>query len=188
MEIPIENIQSGDAVLVIDVQKDFCPGGALAIEDGDAVVSILNQWIETAFLKGVPIYLSRDWHPIKHPSFKVNGGPWPPHCIQDTDGARFHGDLKRPENADVVTKGTRYDIDQYSVFDRTGLKSRLELDGVKRIWVGGLTQDVCVLYSVLDAVKEGFKVYVIAAGTRPVDPEHGRKAIEKMKNAGAIII
>ena len=138
---PYENIEKGDAVLVIDVQKDFCPGGALAVKDGDAVVRLLNQWIEAAFLKGSPVYLSRDWHPVKHPSFKDCGGPWPPHCIQDTDGARFHPDLKRPENTVVVTKGVRFDIDQYSVFDQTGLGSRLKQDRVRTLWVGGLAQD-----------------------------------------------
>ena len=91
------------------------------------------------------MYLSRDWHPIKHPSFKDCGGPWPPHCIQDTDGARFHPDLKRPENTVVVTKGVRFDIDQYSVFDQTGLGDRLKQDRIRTLWVGGLAQDVCVL-------------------------------------------
>lgn len=185
---PFEKIEKEDAVLVIDVQKDFCPGGALAVKDGDAVVPLLNQWIEAAFLKGSPVYLSRDWHPLKHPSFKDYGGPWPPHCIQDTDGARFHPDLKRPENTVVVTKGVRFDLDQYSVFDQTGLSGRLKQDRIRTLWVGGLTQDVCVLHSVMDALKEGFTVNVIAEATRPVSEEDGRKAIEKMKTAGALIV
>ncbi|MFZ0243508.1 MAG: nicotinamidase [Desulfobacterales bacterium] len=185
---PYEIIAQQDAVLVIDVQKDFCPGGALAIEYGDAVVPLLNRWIDAAFVKGVPVYLSRDWHPLNHLSFKNAGGLWPPHCIQDTDGARFHPDLKRPENAVVVTKGVRFDIDQYSVFDRTGLGDRLRQDGVRRLWVGGLAQDVCVLHSVLDALKEGFAVRVIKAATRPVSAEDGRRALDKMKAAGAVII
>lgn len=185
---PFETIAHNDAVLAIDVQKDFCPGGALAIKDGDDIVPLLNRWIDAAFLKGVPVYLSRDWHPINHPSFKDAGGPWPPHCIQDTDGARFHPDLKRPENSIVVTKGVRFDIDQYSVFDRTGLADRLKQDGIRRLWVGGLAQDVCVLHSVLDALKEGFAVKVIGAATRPVSAEDGRKALDKMRNAGAAIV
>jgi nicotinamidase/pyrazinamidase len=188
MEIPIENVEIGDAVLAIDVQKDFCAGGTLGVNGSDAVVPVLNQWIETAFLKEAPVYLSRDWHPIKHPSFKENGGPWPPHCIQDTDGARFHPDLKRPENADVVTKGTRFDINQYSAFDRTGLRDRLVRDGIRRVWIGGIALDVCVFHTVMDAIKNGFDVHVISAGTRPVDPEEGRKAIKEMKNAGATIV
>ncbi|MFZ0134061.1 MAG: isochorismatase family protein [Desulfobacterales bacterium] len=185
---PYETIAQDDAVLVIDVQKDFCPGGALAIKDGDDVVPLLNLWIDAAFLKNVPVYLSRDWHPLNHLSFKNAGGPWPPHCIQDTDGARFHPDLKRPENTVVVTKGVRFDIDQYSVFDRTGLGKRLKQDGVRRLWVGGLAQDVCVLHSVLDALKEGFEVKVIGAATRPVSEEDGRKALDQMRGAGAAIV
>jgi nicotinamidase/pyrazinamidase len=185
---PIENIGREDAVLVIDLQKDFCPGGALAIKDGDAILPVMNQWIEAAFLRGLPVYLSRDWHPLKHPSFTDFGGPWPPHCVQDTDGARFHADLKRPDNADVVTKGVRFDVDQYSVFDRTGLGGRLRQDRVRTLWIGGLAQDVCVLHSVLDALEEGFAVKLIVAATRPVSQEDGRKALEKMASAGAEIV
>ena len=181
-------IEKEDAVLVIDVQKDFCPGGSLAIDDGDAVVPVMNQWIDAAFLKGVPVYLSRDWHPINHPSFKEQGGDWPPHCIQDTDGAGFHADLRRPENAVVVTKGVRFDLDQYSAFDRTGLGGRLRQDGVRRLWIGGLALDVCVLHSVLDALNEGFQVSVVEAATRPVRFEDGLKAVSKMKRAGAAVI
>lgn len=187
MVIPIEKIQADDAVLAVDVQKDFCPGGALAIDDGDAIVPVLNQWIEVAFLKGLPVYVSRDWHPVSHPSFKGSGGEWPPHCIQDTDGARFHPRLKLPENAVVVTKGVRFDTDQYSVFDRTGLTVRLKKDGVRRLWAGGLALDVCVLHSVLDALKAGFRVNVIGEATRAVDASAGRKAIERMKSGGARI-
>jgi hypothetical protein len=88
MKNPFEIIEKGDGILVVDVQKDFCPGGALAVSSGDRVVPVLNTWIEAAFLKDIPVYLSRDWHPQNHLSFKPYGGQWPPHCIQDTDGAR----------------------------------------------------------------------------------------------------
>ena len=182
-------IEKGDALLVVDVQKDFCPGGPLAIEDGDAVVPVLNQWIDAALVRGAPVYLSRDWHPVNHPSFRDQGGDWPPHCIQDTDGAMFHADLRRPKNdAVVVTKGVRFDLDQYSAFDRTGLEYRLKQDGVEKLWVGGLALDVCVQHSVLDALKEGFQVGVVEAATRPVRFEDGLKAVAKMKKAGAAVI
>jgi nicotinamidase/pyrazinamidase len=185
---PVEQIDQTTAVLVVDVQNDFCPGGSLAVTDGEAVIPVLNRWIETAFLKGTPVYLSRDWHPVTHPSFDAYGGQWPPHCINDTEGAFFHAELKRPENTIVVTKGVRFDIDQYSVFDRTGLGHRLRQDGVRRLFVGGLALDVCVLHSVMDGLKEGFRVSVIESATRPVAPADGRRAIEKMKTAGAEII
>lgn len=184
---PVEQIDRGTAVLAVDVQNDFCAGGALAVDNGDAVVPVLNQWIEAAFLKGAPVFLSRDWHPVTHPSFESYGGQWPPHCIQDTEGASFHAELKRPENAVVVTKGVRFDVDQYSVFDRTGLGHRLKQDGVRRLFVGGLALDVCVLHSVMDGLKEGFRVSVIEAATRPVRPGAGSQAIRKMKTAGAEI-
>jgi len=188
MAIPIESYQEGDALLVVDVQKDFCPGGALAVDEGDRVVPVLNEWIETAFLKDIPVYASRDWHPIQHTSFQNQGGQWPPHCIQDTDGARFHPDLKITDNTIVVTKGVRFDQDQNSVFDQTGLAVWMKKVGIRRLWVGGLAQDVCVLASVLDARKEGFEVAVIDAATRPVDTQQGREALEAMQQAGARIL
>ncbi len=107
-----ESLGRGDALLIVDVQKDFCSGGALPIKDGDQVVPILNHWIATAVALGVPIYASRDWHPVGHISFQSRGGPWPTHCIQDSDGARFHPNLKLPDSAVKVTKGTRFDRDQ----------------------------------------------------------------------------
>src|SRR4051794_8753323 len=114
-----DSLQRGDALLIIDVQNDFCPGGALPIEHGDAVVPILNTWIGAAEAGGVPVYASRDFHPRTHLSFTQSGGRWPVHCLQDSDGARFHPDLRLPDTAIVVTKGTRFDRDQNSAFDGT---------------------------------------------------------------------
>lgn len=180
--------EDGDALLVVDVQKDFCPGGALAIKKGDAVVPVINKWIEAALLLKKTIYASRDWHPIRHVSFKEEGGDWPPHCLQDSDGARFHPDVVFPDDVIKITKGVRFDQDQNSVFDQTGFADRLKLDGVKRLFVGGLAQDVCVLASVLDAINHGFAVRLILDATRPVKPESGEKALREMKASGAIII
>jgi nicotinamidase/pyrazinamidase len=180
-----ETLQSGDALIVVDVQKDFCPDGALPIEDGDKVVPVLNRWIEAALARDVAIYASRDWHPIHHPSFEQRGGDWPPHCIQDSDGARFHPDLKLPESTIKVTKGVRFDEDQNSVFDQTGLAEQLRKDGVKRLFVGGLAEDVCVLATVLDRCKEGFEVALITDATRPVDTRDGEEARSRMQAAGA---
>lgn len=184
---PSEKFEGGDALLVVDVQNDFCPGGALPIADGDRVVPVLNAWIDAAAARGVPIYASRDWHPLKHPSFADLGGPWPVHCVQDTEGAAFRPDLHKPEGMVVVTKGTRFDQDQNSAFDQTGLAEALRRDGVKRVWVGGLAQDVCVLASVLDARKAGLDVRVIAKGTKPVTPEGGAESLVRMRDAGAEI-
>jgi len=177
-------LRQGDALIIVDVQNDFCPGGALPIEDGDKVVPILNSWIEAAVVSNIPIYASRDWHPVGHMSFKERDGLWPPHCIQDSDGARFHPDLELPESAVKVTKGVRFDQDQNSAFDQTGLAEQLHKDGIQRLWVGGLAEDVCVLATVLDGLKSGFEVTLISDATRPVTVQGGEKARQQMRDAG----
>jgi nicotinamidase/pyrazinamidase len=188
MEDEIPEFKPGDMLLIVDVQKDFCPGGALAIHQGDEVVPVLNRWIHAARNTGVPVSVSRDWHPKQHPSFRSNGGFWPPHCIQDSEGARFHSRLDIPGDAEIITKGTRFDQDQNSVFDQTGLAVWLKRKGIQRIFVGGLALDVCVLASVLDGLDAGFEVCLIREGTRPVTLEGGLEAVEKMRGAGAHIL
>lgn len=180
-----QTLQRGDALIVVDVQNDFCPGGALAIDGGDEVVSVLNRWIDAALSKEVPVYFSRDWHPIDHISFEQRGGPWPPHCLQDSEGAQFHPDLQVPDAAIKVTKGVRFDQDQNSAFEQTGLARQLREDGIQRVFVGGLAQDVCVLATVLDGCREGFDVALIDGATRPVTPESGEDSQRKMREAGA---
>ena len=182
-------LKPGDALLIVDVQNDFCPGGALAVSQGDEVVPILNRWIEEAGAAGVPVFASRDWHPANHISFKQRGGPWPPHCIRDTFGAAFHPDLRLPPDVEVISKADTPDADSYSAFGGTDLAERLREADVKRVWIGGLAQDYCVRASVLDAVKEGFEVHLIADATRAVNvnPEDGRRAIEEIKQAGGIV-
>jgi nicotinamidase/pyrazinamidase len=183
----MDGLGPGDALLLIDVQNDFCSGGALPIEEGDRVVPVLNRWLRAARERGLPIYASLDWHPRRHPSFREQGGEWPPHCIQDTSGARLHPDLELPEDATAIAKGIRFDRDQLSAFDETGLAAQLRRDGVRRLWVGGLAQDVCVRASVLDALAAGFFVHVIVSGTRPVRAQAGREALCEMERAGAVL-
>jgi nicotinamidase/pyrazinamidase len=185
---PSDVLQSGDGLLLVDVQVDFCPGGALPIEQGDMIVPILNRWTEGAADKKLPVYASRDWHPLRHISFERQGGRWPPHCIQDSGGAAFHPVLLLPETAIKITKGVRFDQDQSSVFDQTGFAEQLRRDGVARLWVGGLAEDVCVLASVVDGRNAGFEVHVLREATRPVTAEGGREALTKMKSAGAVIV
>jgi nicotinamidase/pyrazinamidase len=179
-----ESLQDGDAIIIVDVQKDFCPGGALPIEEGDKIIPALNRWIAAAVSREVPVYASRDWHPLGHNSFKENGGLWPPHCIQDSDGASFQADLKLPEGVIKVTKGVRFDRDQNSAFDETGLAEELRKRSVQRVLVGGLAEDVCVLATVLDGRREGFEVVMIEDATRPVTPGGGERARKKMREAG----
>jgi nicotinamidase/pyrazinamidase len=185
---PEKLLQKGDGLLVVDVQNDFCPGGALAIDRGDEVVPVLNSWIRAARDLGLPIYLSRDFHHKSHPSFSVNGGDWPVHCLHDTPGADFHPNLIVPEEAIIVTKGVRFDQDQLSVFDETGLAAQMRRDGVKRLWVGGLALDVCVQESVLDARKQGFEIFLLLPACRPVTPEGGEKALSLMRKVGAEVV
>jgi nicotinamidase/pyrazinamidase len=188
MTEPSKKIQTADALVLVDVQRDFCPGNLLPIDKGDQIIAVLNKWIEMALDKGIPIYASRDWHPRQHISFRDQGGKWPPHCVQDSDGAQFHPDLKLPAEVVKITKGVRFDQDQNSVFDQTGFAEVLRRNDVKRLWVGGLALDVCVLASVLDALKFNFVVMVLKEATRPVNAESGETAISKMKAAGAKIV
>jgi len=188
MTKPTELLKTGDALLIIDVQIDFCPGGSLPIEDGDQVVPVLNKWIEAARVKEIPVYASRDWHPHKHPGFKENGGLWPVHCLQDSLGADFHPDLNLPEGTVLISKGVRFDQDQNSAFDQTGLAVHLRKAGIRRLYIGGLAEDVCVLATVLDACHEGFETVLIRDATRSITPEGGRAAREAMRAAGARFI
>jgi len=182
---PEDALQPGDALIIVDVQNDFCPGGALPIENGSEVVPVLNHWIAAAVAKRVPIYASRDWHPVGHISFEQQGGPWPPHCIQDSEGAQFHPQLQLPDSVVKVTKGVRFDQDQNSVFDQTGLTYQLRLTGIKRLWIGGLAEDVCVLATVLDARRNDFDVVLIENATKPVSADSSERALQEMREAGA---
>jgi nicotinamidase/pyrazinamidase len=175
------------ALLVVDVQIDFCPGGALPVAEGDRVVPVLNRWIERAARARAPVFASRDWHPRGHVSFAERGGPWPPHCVQWTPGAALHPDLALPSGAIVVSKGTSLDRDAYSAFEGTDLAARLRAAGVQRVFVGGLALDYCVRASALDARKQGFEVVLLLQATRAVEvtPGDGARALAELRDAGA---
>jgi len=182
-------LQPGDALLIVDVQKDFCPGGALAVPEGDAVIPVLNQWIAEAEARGVPVFASRDWHPKNHVSFRQRGGPWPPHCVQGTPGAAFHPDLRLPPAAQIISKAEDSETDSYSAFGGTDLAERLRRAGVKNLWIGGLAQDYCVRATALDSIKEGFKTHLIKDATRAVGvhPDDGKRALEDIRRAGGTV-
>lgn len=177
------------ALIVVDVQNDFCPGGALAVPEGDEVVAPLNGLIEEFLSRGEPVYKSRDWHPQKTKHFTDQGGTWPVHCVQETRGAEFHPELLDDPRIEVVSKGTG-DEDNYSAFDGTDLAGRLRDQAVEEVWVGGLATDYCVKNTVLDALSKGFKVKALANAMRPVElkPGDGERALEEMQRAGAEII
>jgi len=180
----------GDALLVVDVQNDFLPGGSLAVPDGDAVIGPLNHCIEQFARAGLPVYATRDWHPPRHCSFREQGGPWPPHCIAGTPGAAFAADLRLPRDAVVVSKATAAERDAYSGFEGTELAARLREAGVRRLFVGGLATDYCVLNTVRDALEEGFAVLLLGDAIRAVDvqPGDGERAIAEMQSLGARIV
>jgi nicotinamidase/pyrazinamidase len=180
-------IGSKDALIVTDIQMDFLPGGALPVPEGDQVIPVLNEYLKTFAMANARIVASRDWHPPNHMSFKAQGGPWPPHCVQETEGARFHPSLKLPSGTLLVSKATDPSKEAYSVFDGTGLADELKLEGVTRVFVGGLATDYCVVNSVLDAVKLGFRAVVLLDAIRGINVKPGDvdKAIGAMLNSGA---
>lgn len=175
----------GDALLVVDVQNDFLPGGSLAVPEGDTIIPILNEWVERASSAGIPVILTRDWHPPHHISFQEKGGPWPPHCIQETPGAAFAPNLAVPEDAVIISKAMDLDVDAYSGFDGTELANILREMNVRRVWIGGLATDVCVRATTLDAIEAGFKAALIPDGHRGITPEGIKEALGEMAEAGA---
>ncbi|WP_333784153.1 nicotinamidase [Thermocrinis sp.] len=180
-----------DALIVVDVQKDFMPGGALPVPEGDKVVQPLNKYIELFSERGLPVFFTRDWHPENHISFKGYGGVWPPHCVQDTEGAQFHPDLIIPsDNKFIISKGTSRDFDAYSGFQGTILDSLLKERGIKRIFVGGVATDYCVKNTVLGGINLGYFAFLLLDAIKGVDvkPGDSEKAIEEMLSAGAVCL
>jgi len=185
----IPGLSDADALILVDVQNDFCPGGALPVSQGDDVVPILNRWIEEAERAGAVIAATRDWHPRDHVSFEARGGPWPEHCVQGTRGAEIHPGLELPAQTLIINKGSDPDRDSYSGFEDTGLADVLRARGVRRLWVGGLALDYCVKATVLDARREGFETHLIESATRAVAAKPGDedRALEEILLAGAVI-
>ncbi|BDT58987.1 bifunctional pyrazinamidase/nicotinamidase [Massilia varians] len=178
----------GDALLIVDLQNDFLPGGALAVPRGDLVIAPINALIDLYHDRGLPIYASRDWHPDDHCSFTAQGGPWPPHCVAATEGALFSEALHLPEEAIVVSKALTAAEDAYSAFNGTGLARSMLADGITRLAVCGLATDYCVLNTVLDGIEAGFEVLLVAEATRAVEvaPGDGDRAIARMLSRGAV--
>lgn len=180
------------ALVIVDVQNDFCPGGALPVPEGDKVVPALNQYIERFQKAGLVIYASRDWHPEKTKHFKAYGGLWPAHCVQNTKGAEFHHDIKLPKEAIILTKGEDPNEDSYSGFqaktkENKSFADSLKEKGIERLYVGGLATDYCVRATVLDALKQGVKATIIMDAVKGVNikPEDSAAAMEEMEKQGA---
>ena len=181
--------QNKRALIVVDVQNDFCPGGALAVPGGDEVIGPLNKVIEEFLKSGEAVFKSRDWHPRDTRHFAEFGGTWPVHCVQNTSGAEFHPDLLDDMHIRVVSKGLGHE-DNYSAFDGTDLDLQLRQLKVGEVWVGGLATDYCVKNTVLDALKQGYRVKALKDAMRAVDvkPGDGARAVEEMQRAGAELV
>jgi nicotinamidase/pyrazinamidase len=182
-------IGPSDALVVVDVQNDFCAGGSLAVPDADAIVPVINDLVPR-FEHRV---FTRDWHPANHCSFSDNpefvDGSWPAHCVRDTPGAAFCPDLDVPEDAVIVDKATGIDRDAYSGFQDTSLADELRSRGVARVFVCGLATDYCVKTTLLDAVRDGFDAVLIEDACRGIDVPAGTvaDAVDEMKTAGATV-
>ncbi len=179
------------ALLVVDVQNDFCPNGALAVPEGDRIIPRINKTIELFQRRGLPVLATRDWHPKVTRHFKEFGGAWPPHCIQGTKGARFHPDLRLPKDAVVLSKGMDPDQDSYSGFQALSpqgrdLESVIRDLGIDEIFLCGLATDYCVRATALDAVRRSIRLRVLEDAIRGVDlkPGDSREALQEMRDAG----
>ena len=179
-----------DALLVVDVQIDFCPGGALATPLGDAVAATMNRAAAEFAAKGAAVFTTQDWHPAEHSSFKEQGGQWPSHCVQGTKGAELHPALKPPKGTHSIKKGASLDKDAYSGFVDSDLEAQLKAANISRVFVGGLATDYCVLNTVVDALDLGFETFVItdAVAAIDVEPRDGLRALHLMEGSGATLL
>jgi nicotinamidase/pyrazinamidase len=175
------------ALIVVDIQRDFCPGGALPVADGDKIIPAVNELVRAFEKASLPIFFTRDWHPRNHMSFKAYGGPWPPHCIRNTPGASFHPSLVVPREAEVIDKGILQAEDAYSGFQGTDLARKLNDLQVERINVAGLATDYCVKNTVVDGAAKGFETYVITDCVEGVNlkPSDSATALRAMLTKGA---
>lgn len=185
-------MEKAAALLIVDLQNDFCPGGALPVADGNRVVEPLNRAAGLMHAQGLPVLASRDWHPPQTGHFREYGGQWPVHCVQGSYGAGFHPDLRLPEGTILLHKGGDPLKDGYSAFEaetaeRESLEAVLNTLQVRQLYVGGLATDYCVRNSVMDALQRGFRVTLLTDAVAGVDlvPGDSEAALEEMRAAGA---
>ncbi len=183
-------LESGDALLIADMQNDFLPGGSLAVPMGDAIIPVINRYLMLFHDHGRPVFAIRDWHPPDHCSFEQQGGPWPPHCLATTSGAAFHPDIEFPMNTQVISKATTAEKEAYSGFADTQLHALLQQLGIRRLFIGGVATEYCVLNTVKDALHYHYTAFVLedAIGAINLQPEDGLHALEEMTRLGATMI
>lgn len=177
------------ALLVIDVQHDFCEGGVLEAQLTSTLIDPLNRLVDSCAAAEIPVIFTRDWHPPDHSSFISQGGPWPPHCVWNTRGAEFAAGLRVPSTATVINKGVSTDDDGYSMFDRTNLTDTLETLGLTELAVCGIAAEYCVLESVRDSRRRHFRTIVLEDLVRAIEvrPGDAERAFSEMRNLGAVL-
>ncbi|MBO8174116.1 MAG: nicotinamidase [Thermococcus sp.] len=175
-----------EALIIVDMQKDFMPNGALPVPDGEKIIPKVEEYIKKFKEKGALIVATRDWHPPNHISFKEQGGPWPKHCVQNTEGAEFV--VKLPENTIIISKADKPDKEAYSGFDGTNLAEILKEKGIKKVYICGVATEYCVKATALDALKHGFEVYILKDAIKGINPEDEKKALKELEEKGAKII
>jgi len=183
-------LSKGDALLISDIQNDFLSGGSLAVPEGNRVIPVLNGYIDKFSKRRLPVFATRDWHPSGHCSFVQQGGPWPEHCIAGSEGAKFSTDLHIPLSAYIIAKGTEVEKEGYSSFSNPTFKAQLDNLDIRRLFIGGLATDYCVLNTVRDALSFGYQVLLLTDAIRAVNvrPRDGENAIDEMIEKGALPI
>ncbi|MCP9451812.1 MAG: isochorismatase family protein [Nitrospira sp.] len=186
----MESLHTHDALILVDIQNDFLPGGPLGVAGSDAIIPILSEYVRRFHERGLPIFLTRDWHPRNHCSFQQQGGPWPPHCLAGSQGALPPDHFPVPPSAVIIYKGIDRDQDAYSGFQGTALHRHLHALGTRRLFIGGLATDYCVLNTVKDALVLGYAVYVLTDAIKAVNvrPDDGERAEQEMIRLGAVPI
>ncbi|EHR79836.1 pyrazinamidase/nicotinamidase pxnc [Thermococcus litoralis DSM 5473] len=175
-----------EALIIVDMQRDFMPGGALPVPEGDKIIPTIEELIKKFEQRGALIVATRDWHPPNHISFKEQGGPWPRHCVQNTEGAEIVVSL--PKDTIIISKADKPDKEAYSGFEGTELAEILKEKGVKRVYICGVATEYCVRATALDAIKNGFEVYLIKDAVKGIKREDEEKALKELEEKGAKII
>jgi nicotinamidase/pyrazinamidase len=185
-------MKSKKALLLVDLQNDFCPGGALGVPEGDKIIPAINKYIKIFAKKKLPVFATRDWHPVRSKHFKDFGGLWPVHCVQNSKGAQFHPELKLPKGVVLLYKGMDPGKDSYSAFQAENeagmtLPKLLNLLSINELYIAGLATDYCVRFTTRDAIKQGFKVKILIDAIKGVDlkPKDSENAIKEMVKGGA---
>ena len=177
-----------DALILVDIQNDFLPGGSLGVPGGNEILPVINKYIQLFQANGLPVIATRDWHPVNHCSFEKSGGIWPDHCIAGTKGAQFSDKLQLPANTLIISKATETDRDAYSGLEQTELDNELKKRSIRRVWVGGLATDYCVLNTVRDFLKLSYEVILLQDAIKAVNlhPDDGKRAEKEMTDKGAV--